>query len=46
MKKIHYYSRVIGEKREVYVYTPPQYSKDKKYPVLYLLHGIGCVYHN
>ena len=42
MKKIHYYSKVIGEKREVYVYTPPQYSKDKKYPVLYLLHGIGC----
>ena len=23
------------------VYTPPGYSKDKKYPVLYLLHGIG-----
>jgi enterochelin esterase-like enzyme len=23
------------------VYTPPNYSKEKKYPVLYLLHGIG-----
>jgi enterochelin esterase-like enzyme len=23
------------------VYTPPGYSKDTKYPVLYLLHGIG-----
>jgi enterochelin esterase-like enzyme len=23
------------------VYTPPGYSPDKKYPVLYLLHGIG-----
>ena len=23
------------------VYTPPGYSADKKYPVLYLLHGIG-----
>jgi enterochelin esterase-like enzyme len=23
------------------VYTPPGYSKDKQYPVLYLLHGIG-----
>jgi enterochelin esterase-like enzyme len=23
------------------VYTPPGYSRDKKYPVLYLLHGIG-----
>lgn len=42
MKKVHYYSKDIGEKREVYVYTPPGYSKDKKYPVLYLLHGIGC----
>ena len=32
MKKIQYYSKVIGEKREVYVYTPPRYTKDKKYP--------------
>ena len=23
------------------VYTPPGYSTDQKYPVLYLLHGIG-----
>ena len=23
------------------MYTPPGYSADKKYPVLYLLHGIG-----
>ena len=23
------------------IYTPPGYSKSKKYPVLYLLHGIG-----
>jgi enterochelin esterase-like enzyme len=23
------------------VYTPPGYTKDKKYPVLYILHGIG-----
>lgn len=42
MKKVHYYSKVIGEKREVYIYTPPGYSKQKKYPMLYLLHGIGC----
>jgi enterochelin esterase family protein len=28
-------------KRWMEVYTPPGYSKDKKYPVLYLLHGIG-----
>ena len=23
------------------VYTPPAYSNERKYPVLYLLHGIG-----
>jgi predicted peptidase len=23
------------------IYTPPAYSTDRKYPVLYLLHGIG-----
>ena len=23
------------------VYTPPGYSANRKYPVLYLLHGIG-----
>ena len=28
-------------KRKAQVYTPPGYSKDQKYPVLYLLHGIG-----
>ena len=31
----------VGVKRWMEVYTPPGYSKDKKYPVLYLLHGIG-----
>jgi enterochelin esterase-like enzyme len=28
-------------KRKAQVYTPPGYTTDKKYPVLYLLHGIG-----
>jgi enterochelin esterase-like enzyme len=28
-------------KRWMEVYTPPGYSKDKKYPVLYLIHGLG-----
>src|SRR5204863_2479628 len=27
--------------RKALIYTPPGYSKNKKYPVLYLLHGIG-----
>ncbi len=38
---IYYYSKTVGVKRKALIYTPPGYSKDKKYPVLYLLHGIG-----
>jgi len=38
---ISYPSKTVGTDRKAYVYTPPGYSKDKKYPVLYLLHGIG-----
>lgn len=38
---IEYDSTTIGIKRKAQVYTPPGFSKDKKYPVLYLLHGIG-----
>jgi len=36
-----YQSKTVGADRKVLVYTPPGYSKSKKYPVLYLLHGIG-----
>ena len=36
-----YASKTVGVKRKALVYTPPQYSKGKKYPVFYLLHGIG-----
>ncbi|WP_029033841.1 alpha/beta hydrolase-fold protein [Salinimicrobium terrae] len=38
---INYKSQTVGTTRKALVYTPPQYSKNKKYPVLYLLHGIG-----
>lgn len=38
---IEYSSATVGANRKALVYTPPGYSKDKKYPVLYLLHGIG-----
>lgn len=38
---IVYDSKTVGTKRKALIYTPPAYSKDKKYPVLYLLHGIG-----
>jgi len=35
-----YDSTVTGTRRKAVVYLPPKYSSDKKYPVLYLLHGI------
>ena len=38
---ITYNSKTVGNTRKSIIYTPPDYSKDKKYPVLYLLHGIG-----
>jgi len=41
MEMIEYDSRTVGTRRKMLVYTPPGYSTDSKYPVLYLLHGIG-----
>jgi enterochelin esterase-like enzyme len=38
---IRYPSATVGGTRKALIYTPPGYSHDKKYPVLYLLHGIG-----
>jgi enterochelin esterase-like enzyme len=38
---IGYDSRTVGTRRRMQVYTPPGYTSEKKYPVLYLLHGIG-----
>lgn len=38
---ITYSSKTVGTNRRALIYTPPGYSKKKKYPVLYLLHGIG-----
>lgn len=38
---ITYPSSTVGVERKALMYTPPGYSKTKKYPVLYLLHGIG-----
>jgi len=40
----HFYkSAAIGDRRDYYVYTPPEYRPNSraKYPVLYLLHGYG-----
>jgi len=41
MEEVEYDSKSVGVKRKMVIYTPPGYSTDKKYPVLYLLHGIG-----
>jgi enterochelin esterase-like enzyme len=41
IETIDYESKVSGGMRKMVVYTPPGYAKDSKYPVLYLLHGIG-----
>lgn len=38
---IEYRSETVDTNRKALVYTPPGYSVNKKYPVLYLLHGIG-----
>jgi enterochelin esterase-like enzyme len=36
-----YQSKTVDTLRRTLIYTPPGYSKKNKYPVLYLLHGIG-----
>ena len=38
---IRYNSKTVGVSRKTLIYTPPGYTTKKKYPVLYLLHGIG-----
>src|ERR1022692_3792225 len=38
---IEYDSKSLGTRRRMRVYTPPGYSAGRKYPVVYLLHGIG-----
>ena len=41
LETVEYISTTVGIERKARVYTPPGYSHDQKYPVLYLLHGIG-----
>ena len=43
IRSIQYWSDVNGMERHINVYVPADYEKntDKKYPVLYLLHGWG-----
>lgn len=41
VERIEYDSSIVDGKRPALVYTPPGYSSENEYPVLYLLHGIG-----
>ncbi|RIK78394.1 MAG: esterase [Planctomycetota bacterium] len=41
LETVEYESTTVGAARKAQVYTPPGYAADQKYPVLYLLHGIG-----
>jgi enterochelin esterase-like enzyme len=41
IEAFEYESSVTNTQRKANVYLPPGYSGDRKYPVLYLLHGIG-----
>jgi enterochelin esterase family protein len=43
IRQCYFYSEVRKAYEQIYVYTPPGYDSDtdKKYPVLYLQHGMG-----
>ena len=43
VSEVYYYSSVSGSMRHCYIYTPAEYdlNPNKKYPVLYLQHGMG-----
>ena len=41
IEETEYPSKTVGTTRKVTVYLPPKYDPSQKYPVLYLLHGIG-----
>ena len=42
VERVEYQSGITGNRRPAMVYTPPGYSTSQKYPVLYLLHGLGA----
>lgn len=41
VEAVEYDSKSVGDTRRMMIYLPPGYSTDRKYPVLYLLHGAG-----
>jgi len=38
---VQYDSKSLSTRRQMLVYTPPGYSTERKYPVIYLLHGLN-----
>jgi enterochelin esterase-like enzyme len=38
---VEYDSKTLGTRRVLRVYTPPGYGANRKYPVLYMHHGLG-----
>jgi enterochelin esterase family protein len=43
LREIQYFAKTSNSIRHAFIYTPPGYEKDnsKRYPVLYLQHGMG-----
>lgn len=41
MTDVQYDSKTLGTRRQIRVYLPPGYSTARKYPALYLQHGLG-----
>ncbi len=43
LREVLYFAKTTNAVRHIFVYTPPGYDKDpaKRYPVLYLQHGMG-----
>ena len=43
LREVPYFSKTSNSVRRAYIYTPPGYDKNnsKRYPVLYLQHGMG-----
>ncbi len=43
LRDVYYFSASLNSVRHAYIYTPPGYEKNnsKRYPVLYLQHGMG-----
>ncbi len=41
LTEVAYDSKTLGTRRQIGVYLPPGYSSSRKYPTVYLIHGLG-----